>query len=191
MHCPFCGNNDSKVIDSRDSGDSIRRRRECFRCSLRFTTYERVQTRVLMIIKSDGRREEFNRDKLWASLTKACAKRSLQVGTLEKVVADIEAQVSNIGRAEIPSKMIGEMVMDRLRNLDRVAYIRFASVYRDFRDIESFKLEVDALLEPPDTSEVPSNQLSFLDEVEPAVPPTRSPTRRGGPRAKKPQQHPA
>ena len=187
MLCPFCGNNDSKVIDSRDSGDGIRRRRECFRCGLRFTTYERVQTRVLMIIKSDGRREEFNRDKLWASLTKACAKRPLPIGSIEKVIDDIEAQLSNVGRAELPSKVIGEMVMDRLRALDRVAYIRFASVYRDFRDIESFRKEIEALLEPRDDTTTPSNQLSFLEDVDEIVLPKQ---RRRGRRRKKPQEDP-
>lgn len=163
MRCPFCEGHDSKVIDSRDTGDAIRRRRECQRCGLRFTTYERVQTRALMVIKRDGRREEFNREKLWVSLSKACAKRPLPVGTLDKVVDDIEAQLANLGRAEIPSKVIGEMVMDRLRHLDRVAYIRFASVYRDFRDIESFKAEVEALLERRDEDPTAQGQLPLLD----------------------------
>lgn len=189
MACPFCSSNESKVIDSRDAGDGVRRRRECLRCGLRFTTYERVQTRALLIIKRDGRREEFNRDKLWASLTRACAKRPLPIGSIEKAIDDIEAQLSNVGRAEIPSRIIGEMVMDRLRNLDRVAYIRFASVYRDFRDIETFKQEVDALLEPRQPAGVPSNQLSFLEDE---VLPTRSPTRRGrGRRPKTPPADPA
>ena len=164
MLCPYCSHDDSKVMDSRDAGDGIRRRRECLRCGLRFTTYEHVQTRALLVIKRDERREEFSRDKLWESLTKACAKRPLPIGSIEKVVDDIAAELSKAGRAEIPSRVIGELVMDRLRNLDRVAYIRFASVYRDFRDIESFKQEVDALLEPPEPAGVPSNQLSFLDE---------------------------
>ena len=189
MLCPFCSHDHSKVLDSRDAGDGTRRRRECRRCGLRFTTFESVLTRALMVVKQDGRREEFNRDKLWASLTKACAKRPLPVGTLEKVIADIESQLSNMGKAEVQSKVIGGMVMDRLKNMDRVAYIRYASVYRDFRDIESFKQEVDALLEPEDVSGVPSNQLSFLDEVEATPPPPR---RRGrGPRSKRPQQNPA
>ncbi len=179
MFCPFCSNSDSKVIDSRDSGESIRRRRECLRCGLRFTTYEYVQTRTLMVIKRDGRREEFKRDKLWASLTKACAKRPLPTGSIEKIIEEIEAQVSNLGRAEIPSKLIGEMVMNRLRALDRVAYIRFASVYRDFRDIESFKEEIDALLEAREPNNgVPTNQLSFLNEVDGSLPPKRRRGRR-------------
>ena len=182
MLCPFCSNVDSKVIDSRDTRDGVRRRRECLRCGLRFTTYERVQTRALMVIKRDGRREEFNRDKLWASMTKACAKRPLPIGSIEKAIDDIEAQLANVGRAEIPSKVIGEMVMERLKKLDRVGYIRFASVYRDFRDIESFKEEVDALLTPREAAAVPSNQLSFLEDQ--AVPDLQPP-RRGRP--KKPQ----
>lgn len=189
MLCPFCSNDHSKVLDSRDAGDGTRRRRECRRCGLRFTTFESVLTRALMVVKQDDRREEFNRDKLWASLTKACAKRPLPVGMLEKVIADIESQLSTMGKAEIQSKVIGEMVMDRLKNMDRVAYIRFASVYRDFRDIESFRQEVDALLEPEDVSGVPSNQLSFLDEVEAPAP--QRPRRGRGPRSKRPQQNPA
>ena len=165
MFCPFCNNNNSKVIDSRDSGDSIRRRRECLRCGLRFTTYERVQTRALLVAKRDGRREEFDREKLWASVKSACAKRPLPIGSIEKIIDEIETQLSNAGRAEIPSRSIGELVMERLRDLDRVAYIRFASVYRDFRDIESFKEEVEALLDPTQSSEE-SSQLSFLQEDE-------------------------
>tara|TARA_B100001123_G_scaffold105103_1_gene122062 strand:+ start:103 stop:678 length:576 start_codon:yes stop_codon:yes gene_type:complete len=165
MFCPFCSNDNSKVIDSRDSGDSIRRRRECLRCGLRFTTYERVQTRALLVAKRDGRREEFDREKLWASVKSACAKRPLPIGSIEKIIDEIETQLSNAGRAEIPSRSIGELVMERLRDLDRVAYIRFASVYRDFRDIESFKEEVEALLDPTQSSEE-SSQLSFLQEDE-------------------------
>ena len=169
MFCPFCNNDNSKVIDSRDSGDSIRRRRECLRCGLRFTTYERVQTRALLVAKRDGRREEFDREKLWASVKSACAKRPLPIGSIEKIIDEIETQLSNAGRAEIPSRSIGELVMESLRDLDRVAYIRFASVYRDFRDIESFKEEVEALLDPTQSSEE-SSQLSFLQEDELVAP---------------------
>ena len=178
MYCPHCEHNESRVIDSRDSGDGVRRRRECLRCGLRHTTYERVQTRALLVTKRDGRREEFDRDKLWTSLTKACAKRPLPTGSLEKVVAEIETQLGDAGRAEIPSKAIGEFVVERLKRLDRVAYIRFASVYRDFRDIETFKEAIDALLEPEKAPAEPSNQLSFLEEEE--VLPTRR-RRRGRP----------
>lgn len=157
------------MIDSRDSGDSIRRRRECLQCGLRFTTYERVQTRALLVAKRDGRREEFDREKLWASVKSACAKQPLPIGSIEKTIDDIETQLLNAGRAEIPSRSIGELVMERLRELDRVAYIRFASVYRDFRDIESFKEEVEALLDPVQSSEK-SNQLSFLQEDDLTIP---------------------
>ena len=185
MNCPFCNHNDSKVIDSRDSGDGIRRRRECTQCGLRFTTYERVQSRALLVIKRDGRREEFNRDKLWTSLTKACAKRPLPVGSVEKALQEIEAVLSELGKPEVNSKVIGEMVMERLKSLDRVAYIRFASVYRDFRDIETFKEEIDALLEPKESMAEPSSQLSFLaDEADPL--PARR--RRRVPRRSQPRQ---
>ena len=184
MHCPFCDNDDSKVVDSRDAGDGIRRRRECLRCGLRFTTYEHVQTRTLMVVKRDGRREELDQNKLYASLTKACAKRPLAIGSIEKIIADIETQIANLGRAEVPSEVIGELVMERLRNLDRVAYIRYASVYRDFRDIESFKTEVDSLLAPAQSAGVPSNQLPLLDPPEDGPPLT--PRRRRGRRPKRP-----
>ena len=184
MLCPYCSHSDSKVIDSRDSGSGIRRRRECLRCGLRFTTYEQVQSRALLLIKRDGRREEFNRDKLWASLTKACAKRPLPTGSVEKALQEIEADLLETGRAEIPSKVLGEMVMERLKRMDRVSYIRFASVYRDFRDIETFKEEIDALIEPPPPS-VPENQLPLMEE-EPVPTPARR-RRRGRPR-KQPEQ---
>ena len=184
MNCPFCNHGGSKVIDSRDSGDGIRRRRECTRCSLRFTTYERVQSNALLVVKWDERREEFNRDKLWNSLTTACAKRPLPIGSIEKVLQEIEADLVEMGRPEISSRAIGEMVMDRLKGLDRVAYIRFASVYRDFRDIETFKEEIDALLEPREPAREPSNQLSFLEE-EPQPVPRR---RRGRGRGRRPRR---
>ena len=185
MHCPYCNHNDSKVIDSRDSSDGVRRRRECARCGLRFTTYERVQSRALLVVKRDGRREEFSRDKLWTSLTKACTKRPLPVGSIEKLLQEIESDLGEAGRAEIPSKAIGEMVMDRLKKLDRVAYIRFASVYRDFRDIETFKEEIEALLEPRDpTAGVPSNQLSLLEEEEEIIPTRQRRARRPRPQAR-------
>ena len=181
MLCPFCDHDDSKVIDSRDSGDGIRRRRECLACSRRYTTYERVQTNAVIVIKRDGRREEFHRDKLWMSLSKACAKRPLPTGSIDKMAEAIEAELVSLGKAEVPSDAIGELVMERLRDLDRVAYIRFASIYRDFRDIESFKEEIEALLEPRDTAPaVPTNQLSFLDDVEVGAPPAKR--RRGRPK---------
>jgi transcriptional repressor NrdR len=144
--------------------------------------------RARMVVKRDGRREEFVRDKLWASVTKACAKRPLPLGSIEKVLEEIESDLSESGRAEITSKDIGELVMDRLKGMDRVAYIRYASVYRDFRDIESFKQEIEALIEnrEPDDS-VPKNQLSMLEDE---TPPIRRRRRRGR-RPKRPQANPA
>ena len=182
MHCPHCRHEDSKVIDSRDSGDGIRRRRECLECERRFTTYERVQTRDLMVIKRDGRREDFDRDKLLLGITKACAKRPLQTGTIEKIVHETETAVSDSGRQEISVEAIGQLVMERLKNLDRVAYIRYASIYRDFKDVETFKEEIDSLLEPqePTVSTEPSSQLSFLEEELMRRPPRR----RGRPQKK-------
>ncbi len=178
MRCPYCGHTESRVIDSRDAAEGIRRRRECALCGLRFTTYERIQTMALMVAKQDGRREEFDRQKLTISLRKACAKRPLPMGAIEKIVDEMEGDLQGLGKAEIPVSLIGRMVMDRLKNLDRVAYIRFASVYRDFRDIETFKEEVEALLNPREVEpQVPSNQLSFLEE-EPL--PERPPVRRRG-----------
>lgn len=181
MHCPYCGHNDSRVIDSRDAGDGIRRRRECFQCGLRFTTYERVQSTSLLVVKRDGRREEFNRDKLLNSLRLACAKRPMPIGTIDRVVSDIEGQLQKLGRAEIPSSTIGEMVVQRLKSLDRVAYIRFASVYRDFADLETFKEEVDAMLSAREAAarQVPENQPALFP-LDNGLPVQR-PRRRGRP----------
>ncbi|MCH7736695.1 MAG: transcriptional repressor NrdR [Chloroflexi bacterium] len=139
MHCPFCGHPHSKVTDSRVVESGIRRRRECLSCELRFTTYERVQAAPLMVSKQDNRREEFNREKLISGIRKACTKRPVASRTLDKMVDDIEAELQHLGNAEVSTTVIGTMVMDRLRDLDRVAYIRYASVYRSFQDIESFE----------------------------------------------------
>ena len=179
MRCPYCNHPDSKVIDSRDAPEGVRRRRECIQCGLRFTTYERIQTTALMVAKRDGRREEYNRDKLTSSIQKACVKRPLPTGAIDKLVDDIESHLQALGRAEIPSVAIGEMVMERLRNIDPVAYIRFASVYRDFADVESFKEAVEALDKAQQAlaSHVPSPQLPLITE-EP------SPRRRRGRRPK-------
>ena len=160
MMCPYCDCGDTRVVDSRDSGADIRRRRECAGCKRRFTTYERVEVKTLAVVKQDGRREEFSRGKLMASLSKACAKRPLSVGRLEAVVDDVEGRLAGLGRAEVATRAIGEMVMERLAALDRVAYIRFASVYRDFQDIQSFKAEVDALQQVGEGEG--ANQLSLL-----------------------------
>jgi transcriptional repressor NrdR len=146
MKCPHCGHDDSKVTDSRSVDESVRRRRQCLECGFRFTTYERIQTANLVIIKKDLRREEFNREKLATGIRKACEKRPLPTGTVEKLVDDIETEVHRLGKVEIPSSVVGEIVMDRLRDLDQIAYIRFASVYRDFADITSLLQEVDTLI---------------------------------------------
>jgi transcriptional repressor NrdR len=144
----------------------VRRRRECLGCSHRFTTYERVQTGSLVIIKKDQRREEFSRDKISAGIHKACEKRPLPTGTVEKIVDDIETELIAVGRAEISSKAVGELVMDRLKDLDQIAYIRFASVYRDFADITSLKREVDTLVE----GRIPASQLRLIPSEEYSVP---------------------
>jgi transcriptional repressor NrdR len=145
MNCPSCGYHDSKVTDSREINDGIRRRRECLECGYRFTTYERFQPSGFFVIKKDQRREEFNRNKLLAGLRKACEKRPLPSGTAEKIADDIEAELYRSGRLEVPSAAIGDMVMEKLKNLDHIAYVRFASVYRDFTDITTLKKLVDAL----------------------------------------------
>ena len=149
MHCPFCGHPHSRVTDSRVVENGIRRRRECQSqaCELRFTTYERVQAAPLMVSKQDNRREEFNREKLISGIRKACAKRPVASRTIDKLVEDIEAELQHRGNMEVSTTVIGTMVMDRLRDLDRVAYIRYASVYRDFQDIESFERAVRDLRE--------------------------------------------
>jgi transcriptional repressor NrdR len=144
MKCPHCGHNDSKVIDSRDVNDTIRRRRECLQCTARFTTYERLHTTTLMVIKKDSRHEEFNRAKLATGIRKACAKRPVSQEAIEKLVDEIESQIRKSGMAEVPATMIGDIVMERLRKLDGIAYIRFASVYRNFADIEDVRAAADA-----------------------------------------------
>lgn len=144
MRCPYCGHNDSKVIDSRDVNEAIRRRRECLQCSARFTTYERLQAMSLLVIKKDGRREEFNREKSIIGIRKACAKRPVSQETIEQMVDDIEDRLRKSGKAEVDTSMIGDMVMERLRHLDGIAYIRFASVYRAFADVDEVREEADA-----------------------------------------------
>ncbi|MBM3188876.1 MAG: transcriptional repressor NrdR [Chloroflexi bacterium] len=147
MKCPFCGAAESRVIDTREVGDGIRRRRECQSCSQRFTTYERVARVNLLVIKRDGRREPFDREKLFRGILTACTKRPIPSERIEEMVAGIEAGLYRLGKAEVPSRVIGEMVMDRLRELDGVAYVRFASVYRSFADLQTLKREVDEMIE--------------------------------------------
>jgi len=164
MNCPYCDFYDSKVIDSREVNDGIRRRRQCLSCGSRFTTYERLQPASLFVIKKDERREEFNRDKLLTGIRKACEKRPLPTGSVDKLADDIEAELYRQGKAEIPSAAIGDMVMERLKNLDHVAYIRFASVYREFADITALKQEVDTLVGSEVGASLPTSQLSLLPD---------------------------
>jgi len=177
MKCPFCGYADSKVIDSRNVNDAVRRRRQCLGCGSRFTTYERLHTTALLVIKKDGRREEFSREKLIAGIRKACAKRPVSQETIEQMVDDIEAQLHKLGKGEVATSIIGDMVMERLRRLDGIAYIRFASVYRAFADVEEVKQEADAysrlrpLADP--TSQLPLFASEELDTV------TRRPAAKG------------
>jgi transcriptional repressor NrdR len=149
LRCPFCQHMDDRVIDSRLSkeGDMIRRRRECTHCLRRFTTYERVEETLPLVIKKDGRRENFDRGKILAGLHKACEKRPISVETLEKLVDRIEQKLQEGGEREIPSRVVGEQIMLELQNLDEVAYVRFASVYRSFKDVNEFMSEVKELLE--------------------------------------------
>lgn len=147
MKCPFCGYAESKVIDSRptDEGERIRRRRECLRCEKRFTTYEIIETTPLMVIKRDGSREVFSRDKLLNGMIKSCEKRPVSLSVLEDAVTDIETQLQNRLEREVNSSLIGELCMEKLRGVDQVAYVRFASVYRQFQDIQSFLEELQKL----------------------------------------------
>ena len=147
MKCPSCGEPESKVIDSRSLGDEIRRRRECTVCQSRFTTYERLQNRSLYVIKKDGRREEFDREKLFSGIRKACEKRPMPTGTIEKLVETIETELYSLGKTEISSSVIGKIVITKLSELDHIAYIRFASVYYEFTDITTLKQAVDTLIE--------------------------------------------
>lgn len=149
MRCPYCEYHDSKVIDSRaaEEGNSIRRRRECLQCSKRFTTYEMIEDLPLRVIKKDGRRIAFERTKILNGLLKACEKRPISLAVLEETADKVEKELRNSMIREIPSQLIGELVMKYLRELDHVAYVRFASVYREFTDIENFMQELESLRE--------------------------------------------
>ena len=148
MKCPFCEHGEDKVIDSRESkeGELIRRRRECLQCERRFTTYERIDEIPYMVVKKDGRREKFDRQKVMTGLLKACEKRPISMGKLAEIIDDIETRLAETPDRELPTTEIGEMLMDRLSSLDKIAYVRFASVYRDFQDVEAFLNEVSGLL---------------------------------------------
>lgn len=148
MRCPFCENPDTKVIDSRptEEGHAIRRRRGCEKCGKRFTTYEKVEESIIMIVKKDGSREAFNRSKVLNGIIRACEKRPVPMAEIERVVNDIERKISNSMEKEVDSTLIGEMVMEELKKLDEVAYVRFASVYRQFTDVNTFVKEIEKLI---------------------------------------------
>ena len=148
MKCPYCAHPESKVVDSRpaDEGSSIRRRRECLECHRRFTTYETMESLPLVVIKKDGRRQTFDKSKLLGSMIKACEKRTVSLGTLEEITNEIEQALQNKMEREVSSTEIGDMVMERLKGVDGVAYVRFASVYRQFKDINTFMTELNKLL---------------------------------------------
>ncbi|MFN7921297.1 MAG: transcriptional regulator NrdR [Bryobacteraceae bacterium] len=148
MTCPFCGHREDKVIDSRESkeADVVRRRRECLKCNRRFTTYERIDEIPYMVIKKGGRREKFERQKVLTGLLKACEKRPVSMGKLAEIVDEIESRLAESADREISTTEIGEILAERLRTLDKVAYVRFASVYRDFQDVEAFLGELEALV---------------------------------------------
>ena len=154
MRCPFCKTDNDKVVDSRgaESGAVIRRRRECLECGRRYTTYERIEEIPLRVIKKDGTREAFERRKIVEGITKACEKRPVSSEAIERVVEEIERELADIADREVTSRQIGEMVMRKLRTLDQVAYVRFASVYREFKDIQQFLDELRPMLERKDTA---------------------------------------
>jgi transcriptional repressor NrdR len=149
MRCPHCATRDTRVVDSRDldEGSTVRRRRECSACSTRFTTYERVEAARLVVLKSDGTRQEFDRDKLAIGLAKALTRRPVPADAAERAADAIEAELRASGASEIPSSRVGMMAMDKLRAIDHIAYIRFASVYQSFEDLEDLKREVDTLFD--------------------------------------------
>ena len=148
MKCPYCGHPESKVIDSRpaDENASIRRRRECLACARRFTTYETVESLPMVVVKKDGSRQSFDRRKVLGGMIRACEKRPVPLAELEKIAEEIEQDLQNSMEREISTEAIGEKVMERLRNVDQVAYVRFASVYRQFKDIDTFMTELNKLL---------------------------------------------
>jgi len=153
MKCPFCAHMEDKVVDSRESkeGEVIRRRRECLGCGKRFTSYERIDQIPHMVVKKDGRRERFDREKVLAGLQRACEKRPVPMKALEAIVDRVEAMVQESPEREVPTVQVGELLMESLRELDRVAFVRFASVYRDFKDVDQFMATLKGLLERPST----------------------------------------
>lgn len=149
MKCPFCGKDNTRVIDSRpaDDGNTIRRRRQCDKCFKRFTTYEKVEAIPLVVIKKDNNRESYDRSKIEAGVYRSCHKRPISVEQIDALVDEIESAIFNLEEKEVPSSVIGEIVMDKLRELDAVAYVRFASVYREFKDVNTFMNEIKKILD--------------------------------------------
>ena len=149
MKCPFCGHENTRVIDSRpaEENNSIRRRRVCDECNKRFTTYEKIETIPLIIIKKDNNREPYDREKITAGIVRSCHKRPVSISQINNMVDEIETQIFNIGEKEISTKTIGEIVMSKLKNVDEVAYVRFASVYREFKDVNTFMNELKKMLD--------------------------------------------
>ncbi len=162
MRCPYCSSVNTKVTDSRDTDDgaSIRRRRQCLSCGKRFTTYETVEQTALRVIKKNGNREMFNRNKLRSGLIRACEKRSITSAQIDEIIDHVERQIRNELRQEVPSEVIGNLVMEQLKKLDQVAYVRFASVYREFKDIESFMNELKLLMQTAQNKDKESNEES-------------------------------
>ena len=165
MRCPFCEADDTKVIDSRlaDEGYMVRRRRECLSCAERFTTFETAQLVMPQVVKNDGRREPFNEEKLRSGVIRSLEKRPVESNTIETVVAHLKQLIRNTGEREIASQKIGELVMDELRNVDQVAYVRFASVYRSFEDVAAFREEIERLENQP-TPEMKQRQMPLIEE---------------------------
>jgi transcriptional repressor NrdR len=158
MKCPFCGFENDKVVDSRESkeGESIRRRRECMQCEKRFTTYERIDEIPYMVVKKDGRREKFERQKVLSGLLRACEKRPISMGKMEQIVNEVEQYVIDSPERERTASELGEQIMNNLKQIDKVAYIRFASVYRDFKDVGEFHSELEQLLNTKDDKPKPA-----------------------------------
>jgi len=174
MHCPFCGHIEDKVVDSRESreGDSIRRRRECLSCGRRFTSYERVEEVPLVILKKDGRREPFDRQKVMKGLLLACQKRPVSLARIEQLVGDLHARLMERPDREIRSRELGELIMDDLKGLDQVAYVRFASVYRDFKDLPDFVKALEGLMH----KEAAGTRVTPLTKAADPLTPTSVPT---------------
>lgn len=165
MRCPICGKIEDKVIDSRSAkgGSVIRRRRECLACGYRFTTYETVERTPIYVVKKDGRREPFNREKLLGGILTACKKRPIPMETIEAIVSEIEMKIQNEFPTEVPSRTIGEIVIDKLQELDEIAYVRFASVYRQFKDVQEFMDESEAIRKRRIQKEIDKAQLSIFE----------------------------